>query len=159
MSIKTNISLGTGLLAGILCWAIGIDYAVLWGVIAFLLHYIPNFGSLIASIPPLLLGFVQFGWEGTLAVLIGYIIINTIMGNIIEPRVMGRTTGLSPLVVLLAMLIWGFVLGPVGAILAVPLTMSIKIIFEHDPELKRIAFVMGEGSTVQPAAVTDDVPR
>jgi predicted PurR-regulated permease PerM len=75
------------------------------------------------------------------------VLVNLVVDNIMEPRIMGRTLGLSPLIVLLAVLVWGFVLGPVGAIMAVPLTMALKIVFEHDPELQRIAFVMGEGST------------
>jgi AI-2 transport protein TqsA len=149
LSIKTNISLGTGLLAGILCWAIGIDYAVLWGVIAFLLHYIPNFGSLIASIPPLLLGFVQFGWEGTLAVVIGYIIINTIMGNIIEPRVTGKRLGLSSLVVFLSLVFWGWVWGPLGMFLSVPLTMLVKILLENSDDLRWMAVLLGSGAEME----------
>lgn len=149
LSIKTNISLGTGLLAGILCWAIGIDYAVLWGLIAFLLHYIPNFGSLIASIPPLLLGFVQFGWEGTLAVMIGYVIINTIMGNIIEPRVTGKRLGLSSLVVFLSLVFWGWVWGPLGMFLSVPLTMLVKILLENSDDLRWVAVLLGSGAEME----------
>jgi AI-2 transport protein TqsA len=149
LSIKTNISLVTGLLAGVLCWAIGIDYAVLWGVIAFLLHYIPNFGSLIASIPPLLLGFVQFGWEGMLAVMVGYIVINTIMGNIIEPRVTGKRLGLSSLVVFLSLVFWGWVWGPLGMFLSVPLTMLVKILLENSDDLRWVAVLLGSGAEME----------
>lgn len=149
LSIKTNISLATGLLAGILCWAIGVDYAVLWGVIAFLLNYIPNFGSLIAAIPPVLLGFVQFGWEGMLAVTVGYIIINTIMGNIIEPRVTGKRLGLSSLVVFLSLVFWGWVWGPLGMFLSVPLTMLVKILLENSDDLRWIAVLLGSGAEME----------
>jgi predicted PurR-regulated permease PerM len=149
LSIKTNISLVTGLLAGVLCWAVGIDYAVLWGVIAFLLNYIPNIGSIIAAIPAILLGFVQFGWERSLVVLIGYLIINTIMGNIIEPRVTGRRLGLSSLVVFLSLVFWGWVWGPLGMFLSVPLTMLVKILLENSDDLKWIAVLLGSGAETE----------
>lgn len=159
LSIKTNISLVTGLLAGVLCWVVGIDYPVLWGVIAFLLNYIPNLGSIIAAIPPVLLGFVQFGWERSLVVLIGYLIINTIMGNIIEPRVTGRRLGLSSLVVFLSLVFWGWVWGPLGMFLSVPLTMLVKILLENSDDLKWIAVLLGSGAETEQRMVEDGPGR
>lgn len=159
LSIKTNISLVTGLLAGVLCWAVGIDYAVLWGVIAFLLNYIPNLGSIIAAVPPVLLGFVQFGWERSLVVLIGYLIINTIMGNIIEPRVTGRRLGLSSLVVFLSLVFWGWVWGPLGMFLSVPLTMLVKILLENSDDLKWIAVLLGSGAETEQRIETEEASR
>jgi predicted PurR-regulated permease PerM len=159
LSIKTNISLVTGLLAAVLCWAVGIDYAVLWGVIAFLLNYIPNLGSIIAAIPAVLLGFVQFGWERSLVVLVGYLVINMIMGNIIEPRVTGRRLGLSSLVVFLSLVFWGWVWGPLGMFLSVPLTMLVKILLENSDDLKWIAVLLGSGAETEQRIVIEEAGR
>ena len=149
LSLKTQISLVTGLLAWVLCLAVGIDYPVLWGVIAFLLNYIPTLGSIIAAIPPVLLGFVQYGWERSLVVLIGYLAINTIMGNVIEPKVMGKRLGLSSLVVFLSLVFWGWIWGPLGMFLSVPLTMIVKILLENSDDLKWIAVLLGSGAEME----------
>jgi AI-2 transport protein TqsA len=155
LSIKTNISLVSGLLAGVLCWAVGIDYAVLWGVITFLLHYIPNFGAVIAAVPPVLLGFVQFGWERSAVVLIGFLIISTVMGNIVEPRVTGRRLGLSSLAVFLSLVFWGWVWGPLGMFLSVPLTMLVKILLENSDDLKWMAVLLGSGAETEQRIVEE----
>src|SRR5690606_3470614 len=134
LSLKTQISLVTGLLSWVLCLAVGVDYPALWGVLAFLLNYIPNLGSIIAAIPPVLLGFVQFGWERCVVLVIGYLAINTIMGNIIEPKLMGKRLGLSSLVVFLSLVFWGWIWGPLGMFLSVPLTMVVKILLENSDD-------------------------
>jgi AI-2 transport protein TqsA len=159
LSIKTRISLVTGLVAGVLCWAVGVDFPVLWGVIAFLLNFIPNLGSIIAAVPPVLLGFVQFGWERSLVVLIGYLVINTVLGNIIEPRVMGRRLGLSSLVVFLSLVFWGWVWGPLGMFLSVPLTMLVKILLENSEDLRWIAVLLGSGAETEERIVTKEANR
>jgi AI-2 transport protein TqsA len=146
--IKAMISLANGVLLGAWCWLWGIDNPLLWGVLAFILNFIPVIGSIIAAVPPILLGFVDGGAGIALGVASGYLLVNLLVDNILEPRIMGHTLGLSPLVVLLSMLIWGFVLGPVGAILSVPLTMAVKILFERDEDLKRLALLMGDGSEI-----------
>ncbi len=151
MLVKVVVSAANGVFLGLWCWAWGVDSPLMWGVLAFALNFIPVIGSIIAAIPPIGIGLLTAGVGNAIGVSIGYIIVNLVVDNILEPRIMGKAVGLSPLIVLLAMLIWGFVLGPVGAIMAVPLTMAIKIIFEHDPELAPIAFVMGEGSTPVPS--------
>jgi predicted PurR-regulated permease PerM len=158
LSIKTEISLVTGVLAWLLCWVVGVDYPALWGVIAFLLNYVPNLGSIIAAVPPLLLGFVQFGWERSLVLLIGYLAINTIMGNIIEPRVMGKRLGLSSLVVFLSLVFWGWVWGPLGMFLSVPLTMVVKILLENSDDLKWVAVLLGSGAETEDRIVSDPPP-
>ncbi len=150
MLIKVIVSAANGVFLGLWCWLWGVDSPLMWGVLAFTLNFIPVIGSVIAAVPPILLALLEQGGGGALGVAGGYIAVNVVVDNIIEPRVMGRAVGLSPLIILMAMLVWGFVLGPVGAILAVPLTMALKIMFEHHPELARLAFVMGEGSTVIP---------
>jgi predicted PurR-regulated permease PerM len=127
MVIKTWISLGTGVIVSIFLSILGVDYALLWGLLAFMLNYIPNIGSILAAIAPVLLSLIQIGPGTSIVVAAGFLAINTTIGNLIEPRVMGKGLGLSTLVVFLSLLFWGWVLGPVGMILSVPLTMSIKI--------------------------------
>jgi len=127
MVIKTWISLGTGVIVSTFLSILGVDYALLWGLLAFMLNYIPNIGSILAAIPPVLLALIQIGSGTSIIVAMGFLAINTTIGNFIEPRVMGKGLGLSTLVVFLSLLFWGWVLGPVGMILSVPLTMSMKI--------------------------------
>ncbi|HVI00495.1 MAG TPA: AI-2E family transporter [Enhygromyxa sp.] len=149
LSLKTQISAVTGLLAWVLCLAVGVDYPALWGVLAFLLNYIPNLGSIIAAIPPVVLAFIQFGWERCIVVLIGYLVINTIMGNIIEPKVMGKRLGLSSLVVWLSLVFWGWIWGTLGMFLSVPLTMVVKILLENSDDLKWVAVLLGSGAETE----------
>ena len=152
MLVKVSLSAANGVFLGLWCWIWGVDSPLMWGVLAFALNFIPVIGSVLAAIPPIAIGLLTHGVGNAIGVAVGYVLVNLVVDNIIEPRVMGKTSNLSPLVVLLAMLIWGFVLGPVGAILAVPLTMALRVMLERDPDLQRIAFVMGEGSSVTPPA-------
>jgi predicted PurR-regulated permease PerM len=149
--VKLAVSAANGFLLGLWCWVWGIESPLLWGVAAFALNFIPYVGSLIAAVPPVLLGLMTGGLPIALAVASGYVAVNVAVDNILEPRIMGHTLGLSPLVILLSMLLWGFVLGPVGAILAVPLTMTAKILLERDKDLARIAVFLGDGSDLTPA--------
>jgi len=129
--VKTNTSAATGLIAGVYVWFWGVDLALFWGLLAFALNYIPNIGSFLAAIPPVILALVLLGTGPALGVAIGYISINMIIGSIIEPRYMGQTLGLSPTVILLSLIFWGWMLGPVGALLSAPLTMIVKIMCDH----------------------------
>lgn len=147
IGIKTLISFGTGLLVTIFLFVMGVDYPVLWGVLAFALNFIPTIGSIIALIPPVLLTIIQLGFGEAVIVLIAYLIINTVMGNILEPRFMGKGLGLSTLVVFLSLLFWGWVLGPVGMLLSVPLTITIKIILESSQETRWLSILLGPGSS------------
>lgn len=146
--IKAMVSLANGVLLGAWCWVWGVDNPLLWGVVAFVLNFVPVIGSIVAAVPPILLGLVEGGASVAIGVASGYLLVNIVVDNILEPRIMGHSLGLSPLVILMSMLIWGFVLGPVGAILSVPLTMAVRILFERDPELKRLAIMMGDGSEI-----------
>jgi predicted PurR-regulated permease PerM len=146
LSVKTKISLVTGVLAGLATWIIGVDYPVLWALVAFLLNYVPTLGSIIAGAPPVALALVQYGWERAVAVLVAYAVINVVMGSVLEPKMMGRRLGLSSLVVFLSLVFWGFVWGPVGMVLSVPLTMLAKILLEHSDDLKWIAVLLGSGA-------------
>jgi predicted PurR-regulated permease PerM len=143
IGIKTLTSLGTGVLVYIFLLIVGVDYPLLWGVLAFVLNYIPTIGSIIAVIPPLLLSLVQLGFIEALVVLAGYITINTIIGNILEPKFMGMGLGLSTLVVFLSLVFWGWVLGPIGMILSVPLTITIKIALDSSEETRWLAVLLG----------------
>lgn len=142
MAIKTWTSLATGLIVWLLLWLLGLDYPLLWGVMAFLLNYVPNIGSIIAAVPPVLLAVVQLGWAGAVGVIVIYTLINVIIGNVIEPRLMGRRLGLSTLVVFLSLIFWGWVLGPVGILLSIPLTMILKIAMDHNEETRWIAALL-----------------
>ena len=116
---------------------------MLWGTLAFLLNYVPNIGSIIAAIPALLLALVQLGPGAVLWSAIGYLVVNNLVGNVIEPRFMGRGLGLSTLVVFLSLVFWGWVLGPVGMFLSVPLTMTLKIALDSSEETRWIAILLG----------------
>ncbi len=143
VALKTVISLGTGV--GVAVWLsiVGVDFPLLWGLLAFLLNYIPNIGSFIAAIPAVLLAFLQLGFGSALAAAGGYLVINLVMANILEPRVMGYGVGLSTLVVFVSLIFWGWVLGPVGMLLSVPLTVIFRIVLETNESTKWVAVLLG----------------
>jgi predicted PurR-regulated permease PerM len=143
LAVKTATSALTGALCGAWAGVVGVDFPVLWGIFAFFLNYIPTIGSIIATIPPTLLALIHLGPGGALAVLSGYLAINFTIGNFLEPRVFGRTLGLSPLIVFVSMILWGWLLGPVGALLAVPLTMLAKIMMYNTEDLRWAALLLG----------------
>jgi AI-2 transport protein TqsA len=138
LAIKTVISLATGFLAGLLCWAAGLDFYILWGIVAFALNFIPVIGSLVAGVPPTVLALLSAGLPNALLVAGGYLLINNFLGNILEPILVGRRFGISTLVVVVAVLFWGWVWGPLGMLLAVPLTMVIKVILDGSEEFRWI---------------------
>lgn len=142
--IKTLVSIATGLVVGLGAWGLGVDFPVLWGLLAFALNYIPTIGSILAAVPAVLLALVQAGW-GTAAAFLGVILAaNMVLGNIVEPMMMGRRLGLSTLVVALALIFWGWVWGPIGMLLSVPLTMMVKIVVEHIPDLAWVAVLLSD---------------
>lgn len=148
--IKTMVSLVTGTLVAVWLAILGVDFPLLWGLLAFLLNYIPNIGSILASIPASLLALVQIGTGSALLVLLGFLVINIVMGNIVEPKWTGYGVGLSPLVVFFSLIFWGWVLGPMGLILSVPLSVTVKIALESSEETHWVAVLMG------PENVPDD---
>ncbi|MBC3767256.1 AI-2E family transporter [Neptunicella marina] len=143
LAIKTGVSLATGVLAGLLLWAVGVDHVMLWAVFAFLLNYVPNIGSIIAALPAVLLAWVQLGSAEAGIVALGYVFINMLMGNVVEPKFMGRGLGLSTLVVFLSLIFWGWLLGAVGMLLSVPLTMIVKIALESNNDSRWLATLLG----------------
>jgi predicted PurR-regulated permease PerM len=120
----------------------GLDHAIMWGLIAFFLNYIPNIGSIIASIPAILIALIQFNFFYAFLVALIYIFINIIMGSIIEPKYLGKELGLSTLIIFLSLIFWGWLLGPVGMLLSVPLTMVMKIALESSNDTKWIAILL-----------------
>jgi predicted PurR-regulated permease PerM len=147
LRVKTVISLATGVILGLWTAALGVDFAVLWGLLAFLLNYIPNFGSILAGLPPVLLALVQVGPGRAAAVMAGFLTVNMVLGNVLEPYVMGRRLQLSPLVVVLSLVFWGWVWGSVGLVVAVPITMIIRIFLEQSPEWRWVAVLIAGGET------------
>ncbi|MGY4674332.1 AI-2E family transporter [Ursidibacter arcticus] len=144
LGVKTLISLLTGFCIWVLLELMGVQYAVLWATLSFLLNYIPNIGSILAGVPIIIQALLLNGFSVGFGVAIGVITINMIIGNILEPRMMGRTLGLSTLVVFLSLLFWGWILGTVGMLLSVPLTMALKIALESSPTTVRYALLLGD---------------
>jgi AI-2 transport protein TqsA len=144
LGIKTAVSLVTGALVGTYVWLLGIDFPLFWGLLAFLFNYIPSVGSILASIPPVLLGLIQYGPGTALLVGLGYLVVNVTLGNIIEPNLMGRRLGLSTVVVILSLVFWGWVWGPVGMLLSLPMTMIVKIALENTHDMRWIAILLGK---------------
>ncbi|HSG58879.1 MAG TPA: AI-2E family transporter [Woeseiaceae bacterium] len=151
LGIKTIVSFATGLAAGLLTWAIGLDFPLLWAMLAFLLNYVPTIGSIIAAFPAILMAVVQLGFPEATATAIGFAVINVVFGNFIEPRLMGYGVGISPLIVFIGLVVWGFVFGPVGMLLSVPLTMTLKLALESNPRTRWIAIVIGSERDAQHA--------
>ncbi|MBI1824557.1 MAG: AI-2E family transporter, partial [Nitrospirae bacterium] len=126
MVIKSLISLVTGILIAIWLAILGVDFPVLWGFLAFLLTYVPNIGSTIAAVPAVLLALIQLGVGYAALAAAGYIVINFILFNVFETRFMGQKLGLSTLVVFLSLVLWGSLLGPIGMVLCIPFTITLK---------------------------------
>ncbi|MFV1995077.1 MAG: AI-2E family transporter, partial [Verrucomicrobiales bacterium] len=144
LGIKTLISAVTGTLAGVLTWSFGLDFFLLWGLVAFIFNYIPVVGSIFAAIPAVFIALVQFGPLTSLGVMIGFLLINIILGNFIEPLLLGRRFGISTVVVILSVLFWGYVWGPVGMFLAVPLTMVVKVMLDNTEDFRWVSIAMGK---------------
>jgi len=141
--VKSLINLIAGVLTAIWLYILGVDFPILWGFLAFLLHFIPSLGSIISAVPAVLLALVQLGGGAAAFTAAGYIVIGTVLGNVIEPKIMGRKFGMSTLVVFLSLIFWGSLLGVVGALLCVPLTMSLKLACESSEDTRWISVVLG----------------
>ena len=159
LAIKSLMSLGTGAAVWIWLTLLGVDYPVLWGLLAFLLNYVPNIGSIIAAVPAVLLALVQLGPAAAAWSAAGYFAINVVFGNVLEPRFMGRGVGLSSLVVFLSLIFWGWVLGPVGMFLSVPLTITAKIALAASDETRWAAVLLGTGGEAASGAGTEPAAR
>jgi predicted PurR-regulated permease PerM len=135
--------LGTAVCALAVLKLLGIDFAILWAILAFFLNFVPFVGSVLMAIPALLVALVQTDVQTTLLVAVGYLVINVAIGSYLEPRIMGRGLGISTLAVFLSLLFWGLVLGKIGMFLSVPLTMAMKIALESCPQTRPIAVMLG----------------
>ncbi len=143
MSMKTIISIATGFLIATALWLIGVDFPILWGVLAFMLNFVPNIGSIIAAVPAVLLTMVQLGPSSAMLVATVFIAVNVLIGSVIEPKYMGKGLGLSTLVVFMSLVFWGWVLGPVGMLLSVPLTITVKLALDSKPETQWLGHLLG----------------
>lgn len=143
MVVKTALSLTAGILLGIWLTILGIDSPVLWAFLAFMLLYIPHVGSIIAGIPAASLTLVQFGPGRAALVAAGYVAVNFLLGNVVEPKLMGRKLSLSTLVVFLSLIFWGRMLGLIGAVLCIPLTMALKFACENNEGTRWLAVLLG----------------
>lgn len=142
LGLKTLFSLATGLLLGLFTGWIGLSFPVLWGLIAFVLNFVPVIGSVVAAVPAVILALVELGPAVAVVVAGAYLFVNFSIGNIIEPRVLGRRLGLSPFVVILSLLFWGYVWGPGGTLLGVPLTVIVKLVLESSPNTRWLAMLL-----------------
>ena len=145
--IKTLASVSTGLLAWALCHIMRVPFAFMWGFVACALNFVPTIGSIVASIPPILLALVMLDWGSMFIVAGGYLGINFAIGNGIEPLFLGKQFGISTSMVLISVIVWGWVWGPIGMLLAVPLTMFLKLAMENSTDLQWVA------------AIIDDAPQ
>ena len=147
MAIKTAMSIATALLISLWLKLFNVPYISLWVLLAFLMNFIPNIGSIAAAIPAVLIAWLGSDMSTACSVGMGYLIVNMAIGNILEPRLMGRGLGLSPLVIFCSMVFWGWVLGPVGMLLSVPLTMTVHIVLNGFDDTRWIATLMGAGTS------------
>jgi AI-2 transport protein TqsA len=139
LRVKFVLAVMNGVLLGLWCALWGVSNPILWGVAAFAMNFVPIIGSLIAAVPPILFALIESGLGHALGVAAGYIAVNIVVDNMLEPRLMGRALDISPLILLLSLLLWGFILGPVGALLSFPLTVAVRIYCEENPSTRWIA--------------------
>ncbi len=149
LGLMTIMSFLTGLLIWLALVIIGVKYAILWALLAFLFNFIPNIGSIVASIPAILFALIQIGVGGALWTMGAFVFVNMLIGSIIQPQIMGKGLGLSTLVVFVSLIFWGFILGTVGMFLSVPLTMVVKIILEQKESTKWMAIMLGTEKEAQ----------
>lgn len=143
--VKTGTSMLTGVACGLWCIAVGMREATLWGLVSFLLAYIPVFGSAVVTVAATGIALLQLGSGPAIGLAAGFTVINAAIGNLLEPKVLGRAVGLSPLAIVISIVLWGWVLGPIGALLSVPLTMVFKIVAAHTEDLRWLAVLLGPG--------------
>jgi AI-2 transport protein TqsA len=147
--IQTLISATGGLVIGLWLLILGVQYPVLWGTLVFLLNFVPNIGSVIAAVPVILLALVQLGVGSALLTALGFVAVFMVLGNLIQPKLMGKGLSLSTLVVFLSMVFWGWIMGPVGMILSVPMTSLVKIFLESHEDTRGLAIMLGSGKEIK----------
>ena len=150
LSVKTATSAAAGLCAGLWCAVSGVPNPALWGLVTFALHYVPTVGSIVAAMPPVFIALTAFGVGRACTVGGGLALISLVIGNVIEPNALGRSLSVSPLIVLVSMFAWGWLLGPIGALLSVPLTLIAKIVLWNTSDLHWVAVLLGPTPVVSP---------
>ncbi|HER43062.1 MAG TPA: AI-2E family transporter, partial [Candidatus Eisenbacteria bacterium] len=145
IAVRTLLSLVSGLATGLWLWAAGVELAFVWGLLTFLLNYIPSIGSIASAAAPAVFALVQLGPGRALIALAGMLVIEQIVAGIIEPRMQGRAVRLSPFVVLLSLIFWGWVWGIFGMLLSVPLTVTFVVVCSEVESLHWVADIMGSG--------------
>lgn len=123
---------------------VGVDFAILWGVLSFLLSFVPNIGFVVALVPPAILTLIEFGFTKTLVVIVGYVVVNFLVDNVVKPRFVAESVDLAPIIVVLSLLFWGWLLGPMGALVAVPLSIAAKFLFESFDDSRWLALLMSD---------------
>jgi len=157
--IKTVASVMKGLLAGFTCALLGLEFAVVWGLMVFLFNYVPTIGALVSAVPPIVLALVKFGaWQAT-GLGVAFLTIHTAIGNFVEPAVMGRGFGISTIVVILSVLFWGWLWGPVGMFLAIPLTMMFKVVVDGSDDFRWVGVAMSKEPEVEFEALIRQPPK
>ncbi len=152
--VLTWINFLVGMGDAILLYILGVDFALLWGLVAWFLGYIPVIGFWFAMIPPILLAYAEFGIETALLVFLGYVLINGTVQNFIQPKLMGDRLNMAPLVVVASLFIWGWVLGPVGGLIAVPMSMAVQqLVLQSSESTRWLADLMGAGP---PKSIEED---
>ena len=143
VSLTTYIGIITGVIDAVFLSLLGVDFAILWGMLGFLMNYIPNLGIWISVIPPAVLAFLEFGWQRGVIVIAGFMLINALIENVAKPQMMGSDLNISPLFIMLSLVLWSFVLGPMGTILAIPMTLIItRLVFESSEETHWLSVLM-----------------
>jgi len=141
--LKTIFSIINGLAIWIWLAILGVDYAFVWGLLSFFLNFVPNIGAIISAVPPVLIALVQLGTVHAMLAAAGFIAVNGVVGSMFETKYMGRDLGLSTLVVFLSLVFWGWILGPVGMLLSVPLTIILRIALDANEDTRWIAVMLG----------------
>jgi AI-2 transport protein TqsA len=147
--LRTLMSLLTGIAAGAWFWVLGIDFWYFWGFLAYLLNYVPFVGSILATVPPVLVALIMGAWTTALAAAAGALVINNVVGNFIEPRLEGERLSISPVVLLAGLVFWSWAWGWLGAFLAVPLTTALVVVLAHVDDLKSVALLLSQSSSVR----------
>ena len=131
--LTTATGLGFAVIVYFFMLAVGTDLALVWAVLAFVMNFVPSIGMVLSLIPPVLLTLLESGWQRALVILVGFLVLNFVIDNIIKPRMMQTGLDVSPLTALLSLIIWSFLLGPIGALLALPLTIALRRLWQDPP--------------------------
>ncbi|MDN7024942.1 AI-2E family transporter [Methanoculleus sp. FWC-SCC1] len=152
MIVRTKVNLITGAGVAALLYVLGVDFALLWGLLTFILSYIPYIGLALAALPATVLAWLELGLPGVVIVLVGVTIVNALAENVLFPQMAGQGLDLSPFVVLFSVVFWGFILGGAGVFLAVPLTLAVKMVLEVWEETRWLAALMSSGNSKERAS-------